>query len=80
MGETLFALVLIFSPTAESYTQETYKRDLPKAVCEAAQAAIWAENWETVGQDENGGIPSVDALCVPMEAAPVETILTFSME
>lgn len=79
MNETLFALVLIFSPTATNWTEEIYKRDLPFAACDAAQKAVWAQEWETVGYDASGAIPSVDAYCVEMSQAPIDVLLSFSV-
>jgi hypothetical protein len=77
MPETLFALVLIFSPTPQYQTEEVYARNLPFATCDAAQKSIWAEDAEIVGLDGEGfPIPSFDAYCVDMSAAPQETIKT----
>lgn len=73
----LYALIFTFSPTDAYVTEELYATNLPFATCDQAQRAIWAEEAEIVGYDEEGfPIKSFDAYCIEMSAAPVETIKT----
>lgn len=66
---TLYALVLVFSPVTDSWIEERYADNLPFASCDEAQRAVWA--MET---------PTIDAYCVTMEQAPLERLTTYRVE
>lgn len=77
MNETLFALVLVFSPTPQYSTETVEYRNLPFAVCDKAQRAVWAMEAPTIGYDEFGHhIPAFDAYCMDMRQAPTEQVTT----
>lgn len=77
----LYALVLIFSPNADAWTEERYANNLSFEQCDSAQRAVWAMESEIVGYDDEGrAIPSIDAYCVTMDDAPVQIIANFYAE
>lgn len=81
MQETLFALVLIFSPTVDHWTEEVYRTDLPFTICDTAQRAVWAQEAPTIGYDHMGlPIPAFDAYCVSMDNLPTQTIMNYFSE
>lgn len=68
MNETLFALVLVFSPTTAATTEEVYTRNIPFYVCDEAQKAVWEMEAPIAGYDDEGNpIPEFDAYCVSMD-------------
>lgn len=77
----LFALVLIFSADATTWTEEITKANISFEICDKAQKAIWAEDWRIVATDMHGmGIPEVDAYCIAMEDAPSVGLATYSVD
>lgn len=57
------ALIVTIATSPTQFT-ETVVAILPYDQCMTAQEAIWAIPAETVGYDEMGAVPALDAACV----------------
>lgn len=76
--QNFYALILIFSPTTDSATQERYRENLSFEACVKAQEAVWMEISQPVGFDRAGrAIFSVDARCDSMSELTTDYIISY---